>query len=75
MHVLGIETVADPGFPVGGGGAPSRWWGRQPLTWVLFGENICKNERIGSRWGGGGRRWCPPGSANAKLSSVAIQHV
>ena len=49
MHVykactLQGSTGADPGFPVGGRGHP---------TWVLFGENVCENERIGSRWGGG----------------------
>ena len=37
----------------GGGGANPRWRGHQPLTQVLFGENICKNERIWSCWGGG----------------------
>ena len=31
-------TVADPGFPIGG--ALSHWGGHQPLTWVLFGENV-----------------------------------
>ena len=25
--------------------------GRRPPTQALFGENVCKNERIGSRWG------------------------
>ena len=40
-------------FPLGGGANP-RWRGHQPLTQVLFGENICKNERIWSYWGGGG---------------------
>ena len=42
---------ADPGFPVGGGANP-HWRGRQPLTQLLFGENICKNKRIWSCWGG-----------------------
>ena len=47
-------TGADPGFPVGGawthfGGGG----GRGPLTWVLFSENVCENERIGSHGGGG----------------------
>ena len=37
-------SVADPGFSVGGG--------RQPPTRMLFGQNICRNERIGSCWGG-----------------------
>ena len=26
-------------------------WGRRPPTWVLFGENVCGNKRIGSRRG------------------------
>ena len=38
-------------FPLGG--ANPRWKGCQPLTQVLFGENMCKNERIWSCWGGG----------------------
>ena len=39
--------MADPGFPVGG--ACTRWGGgRGPPTRVLFGENVCENERIGS---------------------------
>ena len=36
-------------FPLGG--ANPHWRGHQPLTQVLFGENICKNERIWSCWG------------------------
>ena len=39
-----------------GGSRISRWGGRQPPTQALFGENICKNERIWSCWGGGARR-------------------
>ena len=66
---INMKAVADPGFPVGGGGGGAEpLGGRQPLIWVLFGENMCKNERIGSCWGGGG---CAPvaphpGSANGK---------
>ena len=41
IDVFTSNTVADPGFPVGG---------YQPLMWALFGKNICKNERIGSQW-------------------------
>ena len=37
-------AVADPGFPVGGGGR------RQPLMRTLFSENACENERNGSCW-------------------------
>ena len=47
---------ADPGLPVGGGGTNPRWSGHQPPTQALFGENICKNERIWSCWGGGCRK-------------------
>ena len=41
-------------FPLGG--ANPRWRGHQPPTQVHFSENICKNERIWSCWGGGARR-------------------
>ena len=45
--------------------------GRGPATQVLFGKNVCKNERIGSR-----RRPCtghaPPTSAN-EISSENIE--
>ena len=48
-------AVADPGFPVGGGGGVDPLGGgggRGPPTQVLFAKNVCKNERIGSRRGG-----------------------
>ena len=62
-------TVADPGFPVGGGGPG-------PPTRVLFGKNVCQNERIGSRRGGGRAPGTPPRSANViyilgKLANVS----
>ena len=38
------------------GGTNPRWRGCQPPTQVLFGENICKNERIWSCWGGARRK-------------------
>ena len=38
--------MADPGFPVGGCG-PVRGGHGHPIR-VLFGENVCKNESIGS---------------------------
>ena len=50
----------------------SHWGdGRRPLTRALFGENVCENERIGSR--GGGCAGGAPGSANAKGRVVMIQ--
>ena len=55
-RTFGHFSVADPGFPIGGCG-PVRG-GRGPLTWMLFGKNVCKNERIGSI--GGMRPACPP---------------
>ena len=66
LHLKPLYTsVADPGFPVGG--ACTRWGGggRGPPTWALFGENVCKNERIGSHGGGGHALGTPPRSANA----------
>ena len=60
-------AVADPGFPVGGGGVDPLG-GRGPLTWVLFGKNVCENERIWSRRGGGAcARHAPTRSANAAV--------
>ena len=46
---------ADPGFPIGGCGPTLG--GHGPPTWALFGENVCENERIGSRGGGGTRKF------------------
>ena len=42
------HTVVDPGFPIGGVGPLG---GHQPLMRVLFGKNVCKNERIRSHRG------------------------
>ena len=63
------KPVADAGFPVGGC-APIR--GHGPPMWVLFSENVCENERIGSH-----RGWHAPGtsphrSANASLCMIPI---
>ena len=38
------SSVADPGFPMGGGGMSPLGEGRGPLTWVLFGKNVCEKE-------------------------------
>ena len=38
------------------GGANPHWRGCQPPTQVLYCENICKNERIWSCWGGARRK-------------------
>ena len=46
---------ADPGFAIGGEGAPTPW-GRRCPTRVIFGKNVCKNERIR---GEGGARGIP----------------
>ena len=48
------KSVADPGFPVGGG--LDLLGGCGPPMQALFGENVCENKRIGSR-----RGWCAPG--------------
>ena len=45
-------------FPLGGGAEPLG--GRQLSMQALFGENVCENERNGSRWGGGRAPAAPP---------------
>ena len=45
-----------------GGRAPIR--GHGPLMWALFGESVCKNERIGSHRGACAGH-TPPRSAKA----------
>ena len=52
-----MYTVADPGFPVGGGRGPVM--GGVDLRRRHFTENVCENERIGYRRGGV-RRARPP---------------
>ena len=48
------KSVADPGFPMGGGGGGrGPIGGHGPPIWVLFAENVCKNERILFHRGGG----------------------
>ena len=59
--------MADPGFPVGQGVHLLEGCG--PPTWALFGENVCKNERIGSH---GGVHSAPPRSANEIFELSAI---
>ena len=41
------QTVVHPGFPIGG----DPLVGCGPLIQVLFGKNVCENERIGSHRG------------------------
>ena len=60
MTVHMMFTVVDPGFSVGRGA--DLLGGRRPPICTLFGENICKNEKTGSCWGGA--LAAPPGSAN-----------
>ena len=43
------DAVADQGFPVAGGMDPLGRCGH--LMQALFAENVCENERIGSRRG------------------------
>ena len=46
---MGFGVVADPGFPVGG---VDPLGGHRTPMWAVFVENVCENERIGSRRGG-----------------------
>ena len=64
------------------GGANPHWRGCQPLTQALFSENICKNERIWSCWGGVHQKLLyvdPPlatqGAATTSGKKLHAQHV
>ena len=66
--------VADPGFPVsGGGGGAKPFGGHQPPKRALFGENMCNNEKIGSRWGGA-PLLDPPMSTYQVCFNVCFKH-
>ena len=63
-----------------GGSRISHWGGGQPIgghrppMHMLFGKNVCENERIGSCWGAhaGGA----PGSANANaIKNIVINKI
>ena len=62
--------MADPGFPMGG---MHPLGGHGPLMWALFGENVCKKERIGSHRGGHAPG-TPPRSANVNESFFFQPH-
>ena len=53
-----VFQQSEPSAVTSGGSRISRRGGVHPLgghgppTWALFGENVCKNERIGSHRGG-----------------------
>ena len=46
--------------------------GRGPRTPVLFGENVCKNERIGSHGGRGHVPGKPPRSTNTLVIVILV---
>ena len=48
-----LGRIQDFPPPTGGGGRGPVLGGHGPPMWALFGENVCENERIGFRRGGG----------------------
>ena len=58
----------------GGGGAAIFVGGKghQPLTWVLFGKNVCKNEIIGSSWVGGGETFVCRSASEGNINNRSI---
>ena len=65
------KSGADPEFPVGGW---TRFGGRGPPMWALFGENVCEDERIGSRGGGAcaGIFLCRSANVNITIADTSI---
>ena len=51
------DAGADPGFPIGRG-PWTHFGGRGPPTSVLFGKNVCENERTGSHRGVYAGKFC-----------------
>ena len=49
MRDINAYAGVDPGFPVGG--VDLFWGGHGPQTQMLFSENVCENNRIGSHGG------------------------
>ena len=49
--IVGFEARVSGGSRISCRGCVDPLRGCEPLTWALFGENVCKNERIGSRRG------------------------
>ena len=76
VHINGCtnNTVADPGFPVGGGGVHPLGGCGPPMR-VLFDENVCENERIGSHIGWRAPGTLPPRSANAIDKYHSVIHI
>ena len=58
---MDTSTVADPGFPIGGRGPVRGVWTPDAGA---FGENVCENNRIGSRTGWHAPAMPPSKSAN-----------
>ena len=61
IQIFHWSTVADPGFPVGGGRGPRRSGCGLPRR-LRFKNFVCQNERIGTLRGGAP----PPRSANGQ---------
>ena len=60
QNALIMQTLRPLHAPIMGGCGPP--------TWALFGENVCKNERIGSHRGRA--PGTPPRSANGYISKI-----
>ena len=66
IHQSGIKAVADPGFPVGGGGANLRCVHFLVKTYV-------KTKEIDPVGGGGACAGSTPGSTNARAHLKALE--
>ena len=67
------SSVADPGFPRGGGANPTRWGGAQTYYLAKFSQKLHENEEILSQRGAHIPR--PPRSATAAIIVKSNQNV
>ena len=72
--ILPHTSVADPGFPVGGG-APNRWGAPTSDVYTFCQKRMRKRKKLIllGGGGGGGAGSAPPGSANALSSTSAFE--
>ena len=72
IFIIGANTVADPGFPVGGGATR---WGVPTSDAYTFWQKLMGKRKKWILLGGGGAGGAPPGSANVIVKMTNHVHL